>query len=169
MFQKIPKDVRLKFSTISKEAFNGVNYLFSVGTDGKASDKGFFISISGDAIDSGELKLERIELHRLKGVKFEVVKYGLKKIEKKDGGFAYQLSLKNFYIPQKESFSQTLLKFNGDREKANLSRIENEIQFKLSISYTSDKDSEMLVGVFPYENIISGACTQWVDVRASKE
>ncbi len=159
----------MKFSTISKEAFDGVNFIFSVETDGKSSDKGFFISISGDAVDNGELKLDKIELHRLKGVKFEVVKYGLKKIEKKDGGFAYQLSLKNFHIPQKESYSQTLLKFNGNKEKADISKFENEIQFKMNISFSGKNDSEMLVGVFPYENILNGCCTQWVDVRAEKQ
>lgn len=168
-FKKKNSEVKLGFSSVGKVMADSNSYLFSIESIGKASEKGFLISFSGEAVDSGSLKLDKIELHRLKGVKFEITKYGLKKVEKKEGGFAYQLSLKNFYIPERESESASLLKFGGNKDKASLSRIENEIQFKLSVSYDGTDESEVLIGVFPYENILSGAASKWVTVSPDKD
>lgn len=167
-FKKKTSEVKLKMLCTTEEVCDGRSFIFSVTTDGKASDKGFLIAISGDAVDNGELKLSQIELHRLKGIKFEVVKYGLKKSEKKNGGYSYNLSLKNFYIPEKERMSSSLLRFNGNKSKAQLSRIEDEFQFKLKINYTSQADSEFLVGVFPYENLLAGGCSKWVKLKGQK-
>ena len=169
LFGKKNKEVRLGFSSGGKVLAQGCPYLFSIESLGKQSEKGFFISISGDAVDSGELKLDSIELHRLKGLKFEVTKYGFKKIAKKDGGFAYQLALKNFHIPERYSESSSLIKLKGRKCDADMEMISNEIQFKFTAKFSGEKDSELLIGVFPYENIISGAASKWVTVTADSD
>ncbi|MBE6836391.1 MAG: hypothetical protein E7509_00100 [Ruminococcus sp.] len=144
------------------------SYLFSIESTGSASSKGFFISISGDAVDDGTAKFDSIELHRLKGIKFEVTKYGLKKLEKKEGGFTYQLSLRNFDIPEKGNCGFLGL-FKKDDSLSDMNRIEKEIQFKLNVSYSGDKESDVLIGVFPYENVISGAASKWVTISPDKD
>ena len=147
---------------------DGTSYLFSIESVGKASDKGFFISISGDAVDQGSARFDNIELHRLKGVKFEVTKYSLKKIEKKEGGFAYQLSLRNFDIPENENDGIWEI-FKKKDDSSPMKKIQKEIQFKLGVKYTGDKESDVLIGVFPYENILSGAASKWVKITPDKD
>lgn len=169
LFSRKINEVKLGFSSCSDVMADGNSFLFSLESLGLSSSKGFLLSISGDAVDDGSIKFDKIELHRLKGVKFEVTKYGLKKIEKKEGGYAYQLSLRNFDIPQGETESFSIFKAKGDKTKAGLCRIENEIQFKLNVTYTGNKKSEVLLGVFPYENIINGAVTRWIDVSPDKD
>lgn len=169
LFKRKTPAVKLSFSSSGDVLADSNPFLFTVSSIGKASDKGFLISISGDAVNDGSLRLDKIELHRLKGVKFEVAKYGLKRTAKKDGGYAYQLSLKNFHLPEGESSFQGILNLKGTSRRSELSKIENEIQFKLTPSYSGDKTSEILIGVFPYENILDGAASKWVKVTPDKD
>ena len=168
LFGKKKSEVKLGFSSGGEVMVDSVSYLFSIESKGKASDKGFMISISGDAVNDGTAKFESIELHRLKGVKFEIKKYSLKKVEKKEGGICYQLTLGNFDIPENESDGIWDILRKDDRN-SEMDKIKKEIQFKLSVSYTGNSESEVLIGVFPLENIISGGATKWVKISPDKD
>ena len=61
--------VKLKFSTCGEIMIDGLPFSFGVESDGISSDKGLVVSISGEAVDSGKLTFEKIELNLLSGAK----------------------------------------------------------------------------------------------------
>lgn len=166
LFKKREGEVSLGFSSIGKAMADSCPFIFSVESTGKRSDRGFMLAVSGEAVDNGSLKLDMVELHRLKGNKFEISKYGFKRTEKKDGGFAYQLSLKNFFIPE-GNFRRGFKK--ADKGRNEMDRISKEIQFKFVPKYSGGKSCDVLIGIFPYENIISGGASQWIKLSPDKD
>lgn len=152
---------------------DGCGFSFGIESLGKASSKGFLVTVSGDAVDSGDLTLDMLEMHVLKGGKFHVTKYGFTKVAKKDGGFAYQVSFKGVNIHERLPKSGLLSSFSPkasrqNSEEAEMDRIAKEVMFRFTGKYTKKENSEALIGVFPYENILVGGATQWVDVTSDK-
>ena len=170
LFPSVKNRVKLGFSSIGEAVIDKNGFAFSIESLGKESKAGFLVSVSGDAVDSGALKLKTLEVHRLNGGKFKIDKYGFKRVEKKDGGFAYQVSFKNFYIPPQFKQKKSLnMSFKPVDEEALMDKIAEEVQFKFVGEYSEARDSQALIGVFPYENILDGAASKWVAVTSDKD
>ena len=101
--------------------------------------------------------------------KFDIKKYSLKKTIKNDGGFAYHLSLKNYPIHSGANKKTSLIQKLKPSDSDLLKKIENEIQFRFIPKYQSDKNQEVLIGVFPYENIINGVASRWTNASNDKD
>ena len=168
-FKSRAKTVKLDFSAISEAIIDSLGFSFAIESLGKESREGFVVAVSGDAVDKGELTLKELELHRLVGGKFEIDSYPFKKVAKKEGGYAYQAQFKGFYIPPVTPVkSMPTVKFETPNEEEMMDKIAKEVQFKFIASYSGKTDSEALVAVFPYENLIEGGCSEWVTVTAGK-
>lgn len=169
LFKSRKKEVKLGFSSFGNAIIDGVPFIFGVESLGADSKSGFLISISGEAVDSGNLILSSIEIHRLINGKFDIKKYSLKKTIKNDGGFAYHLSLKNYPIHSGANKKTSLIQKLKPSDSDLLKKIENEIQFRFIPKYQSDKNQEVLIGVFPYENIINGVASRWTNASNDKD
>ena len=168
-FSAKKKTVKLGFSAISEAIIDSLGFSFAIESLGKESKAGFIVAVSGEAVDNGELVLDELGIHRLSGGKFQIDSYKFKKVSKKGGGYAYQAEFKNFYIPPApEKVKMPTLRSEIPDEQAMMDKIAKEVQFRFKASYSGAKETEALVAVFPYENIIDGGVSKWVTVTGDK-
>lgn len=176
MFPTKKSQVKLGFSTMGEVLIDGLGFSFGIESLGKPSDMGFLVTVSGDAVDKGLLKLDKLEVHTLKDGKFQIRSYGFKKVSKKDGGHAYQVAFKGVRIADGRNLKSgkgiSLMNIAKRAELENelmMDRIANEVMFKFTPVFTEKTDSEALIAVFPYENIVNGAASQWVNVTSDRD
>ncbi|NLZ46066.1 MAG: hypothetical protein GX896_05180, partial [Clostridiales bacterium] len=162
LFKPKKKEVRLGFSNIGKAIINETPFSFGIESLGADSKGGFLLTISGDAVDNKNLVINTIEVHKLVNGKFDIKKYSPKLIEKKEGGFAYQLSLKNYKLTSDLNKKTSWFKRQVLNDSDFLKKFENEIQFKFVPKYKSGSNQEVLIAVFPFENYINGVASKWV-------
>lgn len=165
LFKKKELPVKLEFAACGKVLIDGMRFSFTVTSDGKASDKGFCVSFSGEAIDSGEVTLRDLEIFENRGGKSVPRKVSMPLIKKKDGKRIYQAKLKGLKIPdasQRRGSGQSI-------EDALSSIISKDIRFKVTPHYSGEEEAEVMLNVYPYENALTGSCTQWLKVTADKD
>ncbi len=165
LFKAKELPVKLAFAACGKVLIDSLRFSFSVTSDGKASVKGLCVSFSGEAIDSGEVTLtdfEWIENRRGKNV---VHKVDMPLTAKKDGKRIYQAKFPHIHI----SDASHRIGENQTIEDALSSIISKDIRFKVTPHYTGSGEPEIMLNVYPYENALTGSCTQWLKVTADHD
>lgn len=152
--------VKLKFSTCGEIMINGLPFSFGVESDGISSDKGLVVSISGEAVDSGKLTFDKIELNLLSGAKVKSAERKLEKVTKKDGKKIYQVRFPEVFIPVCPKEPAFSFKKNQSEEDF-LNRLSSEISFKVVPKYKESDESEVMITVYPIENPLDGLAVQW--------
>ncbi|MBQ8119561.1 MAG: hypothetical protein IJ172_02085 [Ruminococcus sp.] len=165
LFKAKELPVKLAFAACGKVLIDSLRFSFSLTSDGKASVKGLCVSFSGEAIDSGEVTLtdfEWIENRRGKNV---VHKVEMPLTAKKDGKRIYQAKFPHIHI----SDASQRIGENQTIEDALSSIISKDIRFKVTPHYTGEGEPEIMLNVYPYENALTGSCTQWLKVTADQD
>ncbi len=165
LFKAKELPVKLAFAACGKVLIDSLRFSFSVTSDGKASVKGLCVSFSGEAIDSGEVTLtdfEWIENRRGKNV---VHKVEMPLTAKKDGKRIYQAKFPHIHI----SDASHRIGENQTIEDALSSIISKDIRFKVTPHYTGDGEPEVMLNVYPYENALTGSCTQWLKCTSDQD
>ena len=165
LFKAKQLPVKLAFAACGKILIDSLRFTFSVQSDGKASSKGLCVSFSGDAIDSGDVRLTDLEYIEERGGKFISRKVGLPLVTKKDGKRIYQAKFEHINIPdasQRVSAGQS-------KEDALSSIISKDIRFKVTPHYSGDDEPEIMLNIYPYENPLMGSCTQWLKVTSDQD
>ncbi len=165
LFARKPLPVELSFSTCGKILIDGLRFSFSIESSGRESSKGLCVSFSGEAIDSGEVTLSELEYLENKGGKVISRKVDMPLVTKNDGKRIYQAKLKSIYISdasKRIADGQTI-------EDALSSIISRDIRFKVTPHYHGDGEPEVMLNVYPYENALTGSCTQWLKVTSDQD
>jgi hypothetical protein len=165
LFKARELPVKLAFAACGKVLIDSLRFSFSVTSDGKASQKGLCVSFSGEAIDSGAVTLTDFEWIENRRGKTVVHKVDMPLTAKKDGKRIYQAKFPHIHIPDA---SQRVGK-NQTMEEALSSIISKDIRFKVTPHYSGDGEPEVMLNVYPYENALTGSCTQWLKVTADKD
>lgn len=165
LFGKKELPVKLAFAACGKILIDGLRFSFSVTSDGKPSSKGLCVSFSGEAIDSGEVTLSDLEFLENRKGKIVPQKIDMPLVTKSDGKRIYQAKLNKLHISdatQRVADGQTL-------EAALSSIISKDLQFKVTPHYSGDGEPEIMLNVYPYENALTGSCTQWLKCTADQD
>lgn len=165
LFKARELPVKLAFAACGKVLIDSLRFSFSVTSDGKASQKGLCVSFSGEAIDSGEVTLTDLEWIENRRGKNVVHKVDMPLTTKKDGKRIYQAKFPHIHI----SDASQRVGENQTMEEALSSIISKDIRFKVTPHYSGDGEPEVMLNVYPYENALTGSCTQWLKVTADKD
>lgn len=165
LFAKRPLPVELNFSTCGKIMIDDLRFSFSIESSGRASEKGLCVSFSGEAIDSGEVTMSDFEWIENRRGKTVVHKVDMPLTKKKDGKHIYQARFPHIHIPdasQRVADGQTI-------EDALSGIIGKDIRFKVTPHYHGSGEPEIMLNVYPYENALTGSCTQWLKVTSDQD
>ena len=165
LFKARELPVKLAFAACGKVLIDLLRFSFSVTSDGKASQKGLCVSFSGEAIDSGAVTLTDFEWIENRRGKTVVHKVDMPLTAKKDGKRIYQAKFPHIHIPD----ASQRIGENQTMEEALSSIISKDIRFKVTPHYSGDGEPEVMLNVYPYENALTGSCTQWLKVTADKD
>jgi len=157
--------VKLGFAACGKILIDGLQFSFSVTSEGKPSVKGLCVAFSGDAINSGEVTLTNFEWIENRRGKTVVHKVDMPLTTKKDGKRIYQARFPHIHISdasQRVGEGQTI-------EDALSSIISKDIRFKVTPHYSGEGEPEIMLNVYPYENALTGSCTQWIKVTSDQD
>ena len=155
------QDVKLRLLQNSGIMINGLEFTFMGESIGKESNKGFAVSITGDEIDKDRLKLSTITMTAGSGQKNTSVTKKLVRIQKSDGKYAYQAKFPNTFIPQSEDMS------GMDKLDALMAGSKNQFVFKLTPYYEGEKETEVMITLYPFESILTGAATLYKKVTSN--
>lgn len=156
--------VKLRFATCGEIFIDGLPFSFGVESDGKESNKGLCVTISGEAVDKGEVTFSNLEYHEKHGGSISIIKYDFPKIVKKDGKKIYQAKFTKIPILQTASYSF----FHKPTEEEILSQITSEINFKVTPHYKGKECPELLLNIYPFENVITGAASNWINCTSDQ-
>ena len=165
LFKARELPVKLAFAACGKVLIDSLRFSFSVTSDGKASQKGLCVSFSGEAIDSGAVTLTDFEWIENRRGKTVVHKVDMPLVTKKDGKRIYQAKFPHIHIPD----ASQRIGENQTMEEALSSIISKDIRFKVTPHYSGDGEPEVMLNVYPYENALTGSCTQWLKVTADHD
>lgn len=157
--------VKLRLSTCGEIMIDGLNFAFGVESAGTASDKGLCVSISGEAVDSGEVTFSDLEYHEQHGGSITVVKHDFPVVTKKDGKRIYQARFTR--IPITEYSSGAF--FRKVTEQDVINRINAQISFRVTPHYSGSNTPEVMLSIYPYDNPLTGSATQWLKVTSDKD
>ena len=159
------KQVRLNFSTCGEIFINGLPFSFGVESVGNSSNKGLSVSISGEDVDNGNIKFSNLEFHEMHGGDVTIVKMDFPLVTKKDGKKIYHADFKKIPITEYSTgmFGQKVT------EESVISRLNAEISFKVTPHYSGSDTPEVLLTVYPNDNPLNGACSQWIKVTSDQD
>ncbi|MBR1863330.1 MAG: hypothetical protein IJ806_04520 [Ruminococcus sp.] len=159
-----PKEVRLKMTSIGEVMISGLLFTFGVESVGLASDKGLCVTVSGEAVDSGRVTFSDFQLitggQKAKRLDFPLV-------TKKDGKRIYQLRLTDLRLtdPSQEEYHEK-------EEDRFLAEMKKQMTFKVMPHFVSggqEDTPELMISVYPFENPLNGAATDWVNVTDDED
>ena len=159
------KQVKLEFATCGEIFIDGLPFSFGVESVGIASTKGLCVAISGEAVDDGSVTFSNLEYHQKDANGITIVKHDFPKIVKKNGKKIYQAKFTK--IPIKEAFNYSAFKKTTADEF--LQVINNEINFRVTPHYSGSKMPEILLTVYPYENVLTGSAAQWINCTSDQD
>ena len=154
-------DVKLRLLQNSGIMINGLEFTFMGESIGRESNKGFAVSITGDEIDKDRLRLSTITMTAGSGAKNTSITKKLTRIQKSDGKYAYQAKFPNTYIPEAEDMS------GMDKLEQLMAGSKNQFVFKLTPFYEGEKETEVMITLFPYESVLTGAATLYKKVTSN--
>lgn len=144
----------LKFCSLGAAMINGLPFSFVIDNTGGASDKGLCVAISGNAVSGGSFKAQQITLTGFIGGRQTVLKRKLAVVAKKDGKLILQAKFSDLHI-------ESGLSLEKDDEKRFAQKLQNQLRFEFTPEYNGSEDEEILLTVYPYENILEGAASKW--------
>ena len=154
-------DVKLRLLQNSGIMINGLEFTFMGESIGKASGKGFAVSITGDEIDKDRLKFSTITMTAGSGPKNSSNTKKLIRTQKSDGRYAYQAKFQNTPIPEAEDVS------GMDKLEQLMAGSKNQFVFKLTPFYEGEKETEVMITIYPFESILTGAATLYKKVTSN--
>lgn len=160
--------VKLKFSTCGEVLIDGLPFSFGVQSNGIASEKGLVAAISGEAVSSGKLTFDKIELSVLSGGTVKTISRKLEKVTKKDGKKIYQARFPELVIPAAMK-SGALSGFRKMSEDEFMAQLNAEISFKVTPKYKEPEESEVMITVYPIENPLGGLAVSWKNCTSDKD
>lgn len=144
----------LTFCSLGAAMINGLPFSFVIDNIGGPSDKGLCVAVSGDAVSEGKLTASEIELSGLIGGKQTAIKKKLTLVEKKDGKKILQAKFSGLHIASGLKVKET------DEERFSR-KMKNQLKFSFTPKYDCESDAEVMLTVYPYENILNGAASKW--------
>lgn len=157
--------VSLEFCTCGEIMIDGLPFSFGVESAGKASNQGLCVSVSGEAVDKGEVTFTDLQFHEIHGGNITIVKHSFPLVTKKDGKKIYQAKFTQIPIVEctKGSF------FKKTTEQDIINRMNAQISFRVTPHYSGKDMPEVMLSVYPYENPLTGSATEWKKVTADKD
>lgn len=159
------KEVKLQFATCGEIMIDGLSFAFGVESIGAASQKGLCVTISGDAVNSGEVTFSDLQFHEIHGGNVTIVKHSFPLITKKDGKKIYQAKFTKIPIVE---FSQSLFP-RKQTEQDVIDRLNAQISFRVTPHYKGNQTPEVMLSIYPYENVLTGSATQWLNVTSDQD
>lgn len=147
----------LRLISTGAAMIDSLPFKFDIDNVGEASDKGLCVAISGDAVNDGSFKANEIELSGMIKGRQTVIKKKLSFVQKKDGKFILQAKLQDVRL-------ESGLLEEKDEEKAFMQKLKRQLHFRLVPSYKGEQDTEIMLTVYPYANILDGAVSKWINV-----
>lgn len=144
----------LEFCSLGAAMINGLPFSFVIDNTGEASDKGLCVAISGDVISDGRFKASPIVLKCMIGGKQTAIKKKLQFVTKKDGKQILQAKFEGLHI-------ESGLELDKEDEKRFEQKMKNQLRFEFTPEYSGSEDEEIMLTVYPYENILEGAASKW--------
>lgn len=144
----------LEFCSLGAAMINGLKFSFVIDNLGGASDKGLCVALSGDAVSDGRFKASSIELKCTVGGKQALIKKKLQPVTKKDGKLILQAKFESLHI-------ESGLELDKEDEKRFEQKMKNQLCFEFIPEYSGSEDEEIMLTVYPYENILEGAASKW--------
>lgn len=144
---------KIRLSALGEKMYNTLTYSVTIENVGKRSDKGFSLSLAGDAVDNGGLRAKELVIQRMGAVK-ETVPFD--KVIKKDGRIAYIAKADNKTLP---SCNETDEK--RGTEQFFVESMKKQITLRFECIYDDSKEREVLLTVFPHEDVLTGADSVW--------
>lgn len=155
------QDVKLRLLQNSGIMINGLEFTFMGESVGRESSKGFAVSLSCDEIDRDRLRFSTITMTAGSGAKNKSITKKLERVKKSDGKYIYQAKFPGVYIPEAESVS------GKDKLEQLLAGTKNQFVFKLTPHYEGEKECEVMITLYPYESVLTGAATLYKNVTSN--
>ena len=159
------KQVNLRFSTCGEIMIDGLPFSFGVESAGRASEKGLCVSISGEDVDNGRITFSGLTRNVVDKGRVKPVRYDFKLISKSDGKKIYQARFPDIKIPDAP---ETKL-FKKVSEQDVINRMNNEISFKVTPHFSGDDTPEIMLTVYPLENVLTGSAAMWLNVTSDTD
>jgi hypothetical protein len=148
--QQMPK---IKLSALGEKMYNTLTYSFSIMNIGGETKNGFSVSLAGEAVDEGGLRAKELVIQRMNALK-ETVPF--EKVIKKDGRIAYIAKAAEQTL---KSCKETEAK--RGTEQYFIESMQKQITLRFECIYDDTKDREVLLTVFPHDDILTGADSVW--------
>ena len=158
--------VALKKTACGAVLINGMPFSVSVESDGAASDKGVMLSISGEAVENGTFKIDMVDMIYPARGGPKTIKRKPEYYKKKDGKHIYRCPLDEAKIPlcdDKSLFGRAM------SEEELVNSMKKQIVFRFVPRYSGEKDSELMINIYPYANPLDGSVTEWVNVTSDSD
>lgn len=159
--------VALRKSSCGAVMIDELPFTVSVESDGAENKKGVVFTLSGDAVESGQFKVDMIDVIYPTNTGTKTIKRKPDYVEKRDGGHVYRMNLPEIRIPpcaDPESLTGT-----PRTEDDFVSTSKSQIIFRFVPHYSAESESEIMVNIYPSVNPLDGACTEWVTASSDKE
>lgn len=146
----------LEFCTSGAAMINGLKFSFVIDNVGSSTDQGLCVSLSGDAVASGSFTASsQIELDCFINGKQTKLTKKLTAIEKNDGKKILQAKFKGLHL-------ESGVTKEKDEEQAFDHKMRSQLKFSFVPCYTLPEDAEIMLTVYPYDNILEGAASKWI-------
>ena len=156
--------IKLSFTACGEVMINGLPFSFGIESLTDGSEMGFCVTFSGEAIDSGALKLSGFERHRMVGGKRSAVKTDLPLVVKKDGKKIYQARFEGFALTGRQG--RSLKKATGQEL---ISSLDDQVDFSVTPHYSGTDTPDVMLSIYPFENPLNGSATKWLNVTADQD
>ena len=93
------------------------------------------------------------------------MKHGFSLVTKKDDKKIYQAKFTKIPITEKD----TSVLFRKLTEEEVVQRLNCEIAFKVTPHFSGEDTPEVMLTVYPYENMLTGSAVQWLKVTSDKD
>ena len=111
------------------------------------------------------VKLSMTDVLPFQTLKITLVKHGFSLVTKKDGKKIYQAKFTKIPITEKD----TSVLFRKLTEEEVVQRLNCEIAFKVTPHFSGEDTPEVMLTVYPYENMLTGSAVQWLKVTSDKD
>ena len=154
-------DVKLRLLQNSGIMINGLEFTFMGESVGRESSKGFAVSLTCNEIDRNRLRFSTITMTAGSGIKNKSITKKLERIKKSDGKYAYQAKFPGTFIPEAENMS------GKDKLEQLLAGSSNQFVFKLTPFYEGEEECEVMITLYPFESVLTGAATLYKKVTSN--
>lgn len=150
---------KIKLTALGKKLYNGLTYSVSIENTGASTQKGFCLSLAGDAVDNGGLKAKTLYLRRLNGN--EVVEIPFERVTKKDGNIALMAKAEGEFLGGVGKSQMLAFPSEEKSQEYFLDSLSKQVSLKFDVEYRDSTEREVLITVFPYDNVITGTDSVW--------